>query len=402
MSKKLAMVLGIRPDVIRCAILIKLLKENLGEEFVFIWSGQHYSDNMKDIFFRELEVPQPDITFQLDTTSDVSTISSLNLELDKFLKLNDVSAVVYLGDTNTVISSIVCAANNVPIVHIEGCMRSYDWRMPEEKYRTLIDHLADVIYAYLDEYKEQGIAEGLIADRIIVTGNPIVDVLNEYFLSSKIRLDSKGLNSLFEKYEIEKDSYWLMTCHRRENIDDQKSLNRILDLCKSSNEKVIFPAGYRTQRKLQEFGLELPSNIMLVDPIGYVELLELMHHSTGVITDSGTIVEEASVLGVPSIQMRLSTERPQVYDVGSSIKFNPTVDYCDDELQKIILNCKSIKGDDWNHPFGDGNSSKRISADLIRRHKNNEFRTHVPNLNNSQVARNFGEGYFAQAKSINL
>ena len=202
MSKKLVLVLGIRPDVIRCSILIKKLKEELKDQFVFIWSGQHYSDNLRDIFFRELDVPLPDISFNIDTTTDVTTISTLSIQLDNYLKNNDVAAVVYLGDTNTVASSIACAANNVPIVHIEGCMRSYDWRMPEEKFRTQIDHLADVIYAYLEEYKSQGMAEGISSERIIITGNPIVDVLNEYFLSGKIRMNSEELGILFTAVRI--------------------------------------------------------------------------------------------------------------------------------------------------------------------------------------------------------
>jgi len=398
MSKKLVMVLGIRPDVIRCSVLIKILKEKLGSNFVFIWSGQHYSENMKDVFFRELEVPQPDVTFSLDTSSDISTISNLNTELDNFLKSNEVSAVVYLGDTNTVASAITCAANNVPIVHIEGCMRSYDWRMPEEKFRTQIDHLADVIYAYLDEYKEQGIAEGIAADRIIVTGNPIVDVLNQYFLSGKLRLDDKRLEMLYKKYDIRPNNFWLMTCHRRENIDNVSSLKRILELCCEIDKKIIFPAGYRTQKRLIEFNLKLPSNILLVDPIGYVELLELMIHSAGVLTDSGTIVEEASILGIPTIQMRLSTERPQVYDVGGSLKFDPTREYVNTDLIRLIIDCESRGTLKWQHPFGDGKSSERISCDLIQRHLTDNFRTHEPNLAIKQVARNFGFGINSEAK----
>ena len=392
MSKKLVLVLGIRPDVIRCAILIRILKAELGDKFVFIWSGQHYSDNLKDIFFRELEVPLPDITFELDTSSDTTTIASLSVQIDEFLKSNEVAAVVYLGDTNTVASSIACAANNIPIVHIEGCMRSYDWRMPEEKFRTQIDHLADVIYAYLDEYKSQGIAEGIPESRIVTTGNPIVDVLNEYFLSGKIRMNPAEKRNLFEKYGIKEKDYVVMTCHRRENIENEENLQRILELISKIDKKVFFPAGYRTQKQLKLFNLSVPANVILVDPIGYQELLELMYSSAFTITDSGTIVEEASILGIPTIQMRTSTERPQVYDVGGSIKFDPSMKSNSTMLTETIHSVLSIIGKEWNHILGDGQASKRIAEDLVKRLASDDFRGHKPDFSSTQVARNFGEG----------
>jgi UDP-N-acetylglucosamine 2-epimerase len=132
--KKLAIVLGIRPDVIRASLMLRSLKQALGSDMVFIWSGQHYSDNMKDVFFRQLEVPTPDITLELDTSSDQAMIGSLIEKLAKTLAEVNPAAVVFLGDTNTVTGSIAAASLDIPIVHIEGCMRSYDWRMPEEKY----------------------------------------------------------------------------------------------------------------------------------------------------------------------------------------------------------------------------------------------------------------------------
>ena len=180
------LILGIRPDVIRASLLIKKLKDLLPNDFKFIWAGQHYSDNMKDIFFRQLDVPNPDITLNTQTGSDLKYISSLMLELESLFISTRPQAVIFLGDTNTVLGSIAAAAANIPILHIEGCMRSYDWRMPEEKYRTIIDHLSDIIYAYTEEYKSQGISEGLDQRNIIVTGNPIVDVIDHFFKSGKI------------------------------------------------------------------------------------------------------------------------------------------------------------------------------------------------------------------------
>ena len=155
--KDLAIILGIRPDVIRASKLLNLLAESSEITYDFIWSGQHYSDNMKDVFFSQLNVPKPDFEFEIDTTNDSTIVSSIIKNTYEHLDKNKYKAVIFLGDTNTVMGCIGVIQHNIPVVHIEGCMRSYDWRMPEEKYRTTIAHLSDRIYAYLDSYKKQGL-----------------------------------------------------------------------------------------------------------------------------------------------------------------------------------------------------------------------------------------------------
>jgi UDP-N-acetylglucosamine 2-epimerase len=389
---KISMVLGIRPDVIRASLIIRNLKSKLGKDFEFIWSGQHYSDNMKDIFFRQLEVPPPDVELKVDTTSDGTLIGSLGAALHEHLSKSRPEAVVFLGDTNTVTSCLVVAALNIPIVHIEGCMRSYDWRMPEEKYRTAIDHLADVIYAYVDEYKEQGLAEGLDPSRIIVTGNPIVDVLEHYFISGKVRLNQEEKAILLDSYNYSGGNLWTLTCHRRENIENRESLKAILDLAGLCPGIVAFPAGYKTQAKIREFDLLIPENTVMTDPIGYAELMELLSSSVAVLTDSGTVVEEAAVLGISSIQMRTSTERPQVYDFGGSVRFDPHGDVSKAHLNKIIRSAEDRYGGNWVHDLGDGLASQRITDDLIRRLQISDFSGHRPNPKLRPVARNYGHG----------
>ncbi len=370
------MVLGIRPDVIRASIMLRELRNRLGNNFKLVWSGQHYSDNLKDVFFRELEILPPEIELNISGESDAQLVSSMISELSKVLVIEEPQAVIFLGDTNTVTGAVAAAQLNIPVIHIEGCMRSYDWRMPEEKYRTIVDHLSDYIYAYLPEYKEQGTAEGIPSENIIVTGNPIVDVIEEYFLSGKLRMEKTEFQNLLkDKYGLIDSQFLVMTCHRRENVENLSALNNILKLASSSTVPVIFPAGYRTQKMIKHFDLALPTNLILVDPIGYLELLELLIASDGVLTDSGTIVEEASVLGVPSIQMRTATERPQVYQCGASIKFDPFSEYSKfDFIERLT----SLNGKKWTHPFGDGKASYRIINDILSRAGNNSFQGHQP------------------------
>ena len=343
--KDLGIILGIRPDVIRASKIIRLLSENKNITYDFIWSGQHYSENMKDVFFKQLNVPKPDVEFEIDTTNDASTVSSVIKNTFNHLENNKYQAVVFLGDTNTVMGSIGAAQHNIPIVHIEGCMRSYDWRMPEEKYRKTIDHLSDRIYAYLDSYKTQGLNEGISEDIINVTGNPIVDIIQEnqnIFDSGHESLDNNVLNF------IGKNEFLLATSHRRENILNIDSLNNIVNLFNSSDMKIVFPAGYKTQEMLKSYDLKLNSNVLMIDPLGYLEFMYLLKNSTFVMSDSGTVVEEACIMNVPSIQMRYSTERPEVYDVKASIKFDPSEKISD--FQSYLDKAMKLVDTKWAQP----------------------------------------------------
>jgi len=365
--KKLMFILGIRPDVIRASLMINRLRETLVDDFIFVWSGQHYSTNLKDVFFRELGVSAPDYELNINTGAEIDFIGKLIPAISKLIEVEEPTLCCFLGDTNTVLGSLACASLNVPIFHIEGCMRSYDWRMPEEKYRTVIDHLSDVIYAYLPSYKRQGVAEGLDERNIVVTGNPIVDVLQHYFLSGRIRLSNAESSDLLSRYGVKRGRLALLTSHRRENVENVVALRAIMKLVSSIGLPVVFPASYRTQGCLNNYRITLPSNVKLVDPIGYVEFLELLVSSRYVLTDSGTVVEEAAVLGVPSVQMRTSTERPEVYECGASIKFDPHNRFIDSAIPLIIGGIESLVGTTWLHGLGDGQASRTVVEDLIRR-----------------------------------
>jgi UDP-N-acetylglucosamine 2-epimerase (non-hydrolysing) len=386
--QKLAFILGIRPDVIRAALIINKLRTYQDMEMVFVWSGQHYSDNLKNIFFRELEISPAEIDLGCGGDTDAAVVASVISRLYPVLREMNPAAAVFLGDTNTTTGAIAAAQLNIPIVHIEGCMRSYDWRMPEEKYRTTIDHLADVIYTYFDEYKEQGAREGLNPKNIVVVGNPIVDILNHYYFSQQAKYSSMASRQFFSERGIEQGKFYLMTCHRRENVHITSSLQAILDLVGRAPYPVFFPASYRTQKEFQAKGLAIPPNVRMVDPIGYEEILCLMVNSRGVITDSGTVVEETCVLQVPSLQMRKSTERPQVYDVGSSVKFDPA-NADEYPATEVFRKLESLYGKKWSHTLGDGKSSERLADDLHRRIVENDFNRHRPENYHVPIQRSF-------------
>src|SRR6188508_2838645 len=230
MPPTLAVILGIRPDVIRASLVLAALRASPEIDCQFIWSGQHYSDNLKDVFFRELGVAPPDHELEAGGETDAEISAAVIARLHPLLARLRPAAAIFLGDTNTVLGCLAAAQLDIPIVHIEGCMRSYDWRMPEEKYRLTIDHLSDVIYAYFDEYKRQGIAEGLAPDRIVVTQNLIVDVLEEHYFARREVYDRLATAAFFADRGLRRGEYFLMTCHRRENVHEPRSLAAILDL----------------------------------------------------------------------------------------------------------------------------------------------------------------------------
>ena len=388
MNRRLAVILGIRPDVIRASVLLQMLHESPDCNLHFVWTGQHYSDNLKDVFFRELQVRRPDTELNVGGDTDAALVASVIAKLSPVLADLNPAAAVFLGDTNTVMGCVAAAQLNIPVVHIEGCMRSYDWRMPEEKYRTVTDHLSDIIYAYFDEYKQQGIREGLNPDNIVVVGNLIVDVLERYYFARKDYYDQLADDRFFASREIQRGKYFVMTAHRRENVQSAEPLTAIMNLAGHAPLPVYFLAGYRTQRSLREMNIALPANVILVDPVGYDEILALIVNSCGVLTDSGTIVEETCVLGIPSVQMRKSTERPQVYDARSSVKFDPA------EPERypftdIYRKLDTLRGGEWRHALGDGKSSERIAQDLLRRLAENDFSRHRPETYHLPIGRSY-------------
>jgi UDP-N-acetylglucosamine 2-epimerase len=371
----LCIILGIRPDVIRASIFLNLIREDSRVKVTFIWSGQHYSDNLKDIFFKELGVKDPEIELGASGTNDAEVSSSIISKLYPVLERLKPDAAMFLGDTNTVISCIAAAQLNIPIIHFEGLMRSYDWRMPEEKYRGIIDHLSDIIYSYYPEYEKQGIAEGINPKGIVIVTNPIVDILNKYFYDKKDFFVKLASEDFFKSRKLEKEKYYVATWHRRENVHIEASVRSILELLSHAPLTVYMPTSYRTQKVLKEMKLTIPDNVIIVDPVGYNEFLVLMTNSAGVITDSGTVVEETSVLGIPSLQMRKATERPQTYDSKSSVKFDPSrpEDYPAETIFKKLSFLSKTK---WEHNLGDGKASERIYLDVVDRLINDKVSNH--------------------------
>lgn len=365
---KLVTFLGIRPDLIRMHKLIELLDAGQQEnnyEHIFVHSGQHFDYELDEVFYKELGVRKPDINLNIGKilkksgkTSQAYQSALLFEKTSEMIEKLNPQAVLYLGDTNTVTSALIVAKCKVPIVHIEGGGRSFDWRMPEEKNRITIDHLSDILYVYLDRYRELLLSEGVSPFRIKVVGNIIVDALNNFLpLAQK--------SKIMESLGVSNNNYILCTLHREENIVDKNIFqSKIKDLIHLAEKfPIIFPVMPRVQARLKEYGLLSAlkqSNIVQTKPLGFLDFLKLEQNARLIVTDSGTVQEEALILGVPCLVSRRSTERPETIWSGATILADEGI---------YIQAQKALKmKTDWDrrilNPHG-GSPSLRIYNDLI-------------------------------------
>jgi len=325
---KLITLLGIRPDIIRMFKLIKLLDENqkrYGYTHVFAHTGQHFDYELDGVFYEQLNVRQPDINLGVGKTlkerggpvTHAYQTALLFERTEEMIEKEKPDAVMYLGDTNSVVSSFIVVRNNIPVIHIEAGGRSFDWRMPEEKCRKLIDHISDALYCYLPRYREILLREGIAPYRITVVGNIIEDAL-------KMFVPHADKTNIVSKLGIEVKKFVAVTLHREENTSTKEALEpKIRDLIKLSKEfPIVFPLMPRVRANLEKFGLLADveaSNIITTKPLGFFEFLKLEKEARVIISDSGTVQEEALVLGTPCLIARRSTERPETIEAGATI-----------------------------------------------------------------------------------
>jgi len=376
--------LGIRPDLIRMHKLIRLLDQGQKKyhyEHIFVHSGQHFDYELDEIFYRELKVRKPDINLNIGKTlkkrgktGQVYQSALLFERVDELMKKLKPDAVMYLGDTNTVTSALIVSKNNIPVIHIEAGGRSYDWRMPEEKNRIIVDHLSDLLYSYLPRYKDILISEGIEEFRVKVIGNIIHDSINSF-------LPIADQSSILKKLGISKKEYILLTLHREENVSQKKEIlkNKLKNISQFAKEKklpVVFPIIPRVKMSLERFGLKHllseKSPFLQTKPMGYFDFLKLEKESRLTISDSGTVQEESLILGVPCVIARRSTERPETILAGATVLEGLEGE---DTLYKKLEEGFNMKLE-WDknilNPQG-GSPSKRVWKDLVERIKSGFF-----------------------------
>jgi UDP-N-acetylglucosamine 2-epimerase (non-hydrolysing) len=303
-DRSIAVVLGTRPEIIKLAGTVRLL----GDAARVVYTGQHYDPELSGVFFDEFGMPRPDVHVGIGAERRGVQIGRATAGLDELFAHDRPLAVVVQGDTNTVAAGALAAnAAEIPLVHVEAGLRSFDRRMPEEHNRVIADHLSDRCLAATSLNRDNLLAERIDDDRIVVTGNTVVEAVERLLPSPA------GRAEVLERFGVESGRYVLSTFHRPENVDDPENLSRILDELARLPIPVVLPLHPRTVRRIEEFSMGgALDRLVVVDPVGYREFLALGSESAFVVSDSGGVQEEVSVYKRPLIVVRRSTERPEV------------------------------------------------------------------------------------------
>lgn len=311
---KVLTVVGTRPEIIRLSRVMARLDQTV--DHVLVHTGQNYDYELNGIFFDELGIRKPDHFLEVDTSSLGRVLGETLIKTEEVLLEERPDAVLVLGDTNSCVAAIMAKRMRIPVYHMEAGNRCFDENVPEETNRRLVDHVADFNLVYTEHARRNLLAEGIHPRRILLTGSPMKEVLahhQDQFRASSV-LDEVGLN---------KGEYLLVSAHREENVDDSERLHALLDCLVAAHERFALPVLVsthpRTKKRLEALGRDLPEGLIFHKPLGFVDYVRLQQDAYCVLSDSGTISEESSLLGFPAVTLRDSIERPEALDAGSII-----------------------------------------------------------------------------------
>lgn len=307
---KVATVVGTRPELIKLSQIIKEVEKHA--EHVFIHTGQNYDYELNQVFFENLQLRRPDYFLECNHQDLFENIGSIIEKTGKLLRDISPDAVIFYGDTNSCLGAIAAKRLKIPIFHLEAGNRCMDIRVPEEINRRLIDHLSDINFVHSEHARRYLLEEGLSADKIIKTGTPLFEVIQK-------NLKNIECSNILERLELETGKFFVVSSHREENVDSRERLESLLAGLKVLKEKflhpIIFSTHPRTKKRLMEFGLEQQTEgIVFLKPLGFFDYLKLQKESFCVLSDSGTLTEEADILAFPAVMLRDTHERPEGMD----------------------------------------------------------------------------------------
>ena len=335
---KVLTVVGTRPEIIRLSRVLIALDKTESIEHILVHTGQNYDYELNEVFFKDLKLRKPDHFLNAAGVNGATTSGQILINIDPVLEEVNPDAFLVLGDTNSCLCAIAAKKRKIPIFHMEAGNRCFDQRVPEETNRKIVDHIADVNLTYSDIAREYLLKEGFPPDRIIKTGSPIYEVLNAY---RKEIGDSKVL----EKLELIKENYFLVSFHREENINSDNFLKLVETLNKISelyDMPVIVSAHPRTRNKINEKKVKFNSLVKLMKPLGFHDYNSLQVNAKAVLSDSGTISEESSIMNFPALNIRDAHERPEAMEEASTMMVGLNTDRIMQGL-KILENQKRGK-----------------------------------------------------------
>lgn len=307
-------VIGTRPEIIRLSRVINALDNSKAIEHFIIHTGQNYDYELNQIFFEDLQIRKPNYFLNAAGSTATETIGKILINIDPLLEELKPDAFLVLGDTNSCLCAIPAKKRHIPIFHMESGNRCFDQRVPEETNRKIVDHISDINLTYSDIAREYLLREGLSADRIIKTGSPMFEVLNHYLGAIK-KSDVLG------RLNLEQYKYFVVSAHREENINNESNFSNLITslnlIAAKYNNPIIVSTHPRTRKMIDSKGIKLHKNIQLLKPLGFNDYNALQMNAKAVLSDSGTISEESSILNFPALNIRQAHERPEAMEEAS-------------------------------------------------------------------------------------
>jgi UDP-N-acetylglucosamine 2-epimerase (non-hydrolysing) len=365
---KITIIAGARPNFMKISPIISAIGKQKGEgtdlKFRLVHTGQHYDRNMSETFFKELNIPEPDINLECGGGTQAEQTAAIMVAFEKELLENPTDLVMVVGDvTSTMACSIVAKKLNTEVAHVEAGIRSNDLTMPEEINRMVTDTLTDYFFTTTIQAGENLKKIGIPDEKIFFVGNVMIDTL----MTNRARFRKPAI---WDRKKLEKGKYLILTLHRPVNVDNDKQLRSLLDAIYGSSMglPIVFPVHPRTAKKIESLGISFPDSLVMTEPLGYLEFNYLVENAKAVITDSGGITEETTVLGIPCITIRDNTERPETVTIGTNELIGTDPKALKPAIEKLFRGGwkKGHTPDLW-----DGKAAIRIIDKLIELDKRN-------------------------------
>lgn len=354
---KIINIAGARPNFMKISPIMDAMKKSKIIEPILLHTGQHYDEKMSALFFKELKIPEPDICLNVGSDSHAKQVAHIMEKFDDVCNAEKPDGILVVGDVNSTLAcSLVASKLGIKIIHLEAGLRSFDRTMPEEINRLVTDALADMLLTPSQDGNDNLIKEGISPEKIHLVGNIMIDTLFRF-------LPIIEKSSIIQTLGLNPQQYLLVTLHRPSNVDQKESLEKILTTFRKIQQsiKIVFPVHPRTKKNMHEFGfsdmIDDMKNLIITEPIGYLDFQRLMTKSKAVITDSGGIQEETTVLKIPCITLRENTERPITVTEGSNVIVGS-------DMNKLLNMIEKILNNQWkssNIPkLWDGKTAERV------------------------------------------
>jgi UDP-N-acetylglucosamine 2-epimerase len=311
---KVMTVVGTRPEIIRLSAVINRLESSEAIDHVLVHTGQNYDYELNEVFFEDFKLKKPDYFLNAATGTAIETVGNILIKIDPILEEVKPNAFLVLGDTNSCLCAIAAKRRHIPIFHMEAGNRCFDQRVPEETNRKIVDHTADINLTYSDIAREYLLREGLPADRVIKTGSPMFEVLNS-------RKEDIQQSDILERLELKEGHYFVVSAHREENISSKSNFSNLVDSLNAIAETyqlpIIVSTHPRTMKMIESKGIKFHELIQTMKPLGFNDYNKLQLHAKAVLSDSGTISEESSILSFKALNIRQAHERPEAMEEAS-------------------------------------------------------------------------------------